>query len=121
MESMPADIQADAAAERSPLGAGELVPYGTEDLAMGWRRALVGRDRDRRMARTVVSIFGLVIGGSLGLFVGGLIGVIAAMLLLPAVPQLAMLIVICTTSCCLSMGAVIGPRVLQREAFDEPC
>ncbi|MCA9683757.1 MAG: hypothetical protein KC457_16275 [Myxococcales bacterium] len=102
-------------------GDGQLVPYDQALLAMGWHRALVGRSRDRPVARAVVATFGLVLGASTGLFLGGAVGVAIAMAVLPMVPKAAFFIVMFTTLSGLSAGAVIGPRVLQRETFDDLC
>ncbi|NVB40519.1 hypothetical protein G6O69_21945 [Pseudenhygromyxa sp. WMMC2535] len=93
--------------------------YGPTELALGWERALVGPARDRPLARAVVGTFGLILGASSGMFLGGMVGVAIAMAVLPMAPQLAFFIVLFTTLSCASAGAVIGPRVLQREAFDD--
>jgi len=104
-----------------PTHGGQLVRYDQAELAMGWHRALIGRSRDRPLARAVVGTFGVVLGASSGLFLGGTLGVAIAMAVLPMAPELAFFIVMFTTLSGMSAGAVIGPRVLQRETFDDLC
>lgn len=87
--------------------------------ALGWPHVVVGRSRDRPLARMVVGTFGLVLGASTGMFVGGMLGVLLAMALLPLMPDLAVSLLVVTTLTCTSAGAVLGTRVLQRETFDE--
>jgi len=67
----------------------------------------------------IVGTFGLVLGASTGLFLGGMLGVLLAMALLPFVPDIAVILLAVTTLTCTSAGAVLGARVLQRETFDE--
>lgn len=90
-------------------------------VALGWQTALVGRTHDRPIARAIIATFGLVLGASSGLFLGSVLGVIAALALLPLSSELALLVVLFTTISCASAGAVVGPRILQRETFDEVC
>ena len=86
---------------------------------LGWPLALVPRSRDRPLARLVIGTFGMVLGASTGLFIGGIIGVLLALVLLPLVPGIAIPMLLVTTLTCASAGAVVGSRVLQRETFDE--
>lgn len=86
---------------------------------LGWPHVVIGRERDRPLARLVVGASGLVLGASTGMFVGGMLGVILAMALLPLLPQIAVGLLVVTTLTCGSAGAVVGSRVLQRETFDE--
>lgn len=102
-----------------PTTGAELSRHAPADLALGWPRALIGRSRDRPVARMVVATFGLVLGASTGLFLGGMVGVVIAMALLPMLPEIAGWLVLFTTLSCASAGAVVGPRVLQRETFDD--
>jgi hypothetical protein len=87
--------------------------------ALGWPHVVIGRSRDRPLARVVVGTFGLVLGASTGMFVGGMFGVLLAMALLPLVPDIAVGLLVVTTLTAASAGAVVGSRVLQRETFDE--
>jgi hypothetical protein len=86
---------------------------------LGWPHVVIGRERDRPLARFVVGASGLILGASTGMFVGGMLGVILAMALLPLVPDIAVGLLVVTTLTCGSAGAVVGSRVLQRETFDE--
>ncbi|MFO7566139.1 MAG: hypothetical protein R6X02_26070 [Enhygromyxa sp.] len=86
---------------------------------LGWPHVVVGRERDRPLARFVVGASGLILGASTGMFVGGMLGVLLAMALLPLLPQIAVGLLVVTTVTCGSAGAVVGTRVLQRETFDE--
>jgi hypothetical protein len=86
---------------------------------LGWPHVVIGRDRDRPLARFIVGASGLVLGASTGMFVGGMVGVILAMVLLPLLPHLAFGVLMVMTLMCGSAGAVVGRRVLQRETFDE--
>ena len=86
---------------------------------LGWPHVVIGRERDRPLARLVVGASGLVLGASTGMFVGGMLGVILAMALLPLLPEIAVGLLVVTTLTCGSAGAVVGSRVLQRETFDE--
>jgi hypothetical protein len=87
---------------------------------LGWPHVVVvGRARDRPIARFVVGASGMILGASTGMFVGGMIGVILAMALLPLLPEIAVGLLVVTTLTCGSAGAVVGSRVLQRETFDE--
>jgi hypothetical protein len=95
----------------------ETRPACLEDL--GWPLAMSRRSRDRPLARLIVGTFGMVLGASTGLFVGGMLGVLLAMALLPLLPQIAVGLLLVTTLTCASAGAVVGTRVLQRETFDE--
>ena len=86
---------------------------------LGWPHVVVGRARDRLLARFVVGASGMILGASTGMFVGGMLGVILAMALLPLVPNLAIGVLMVVTLMCGSAGAVVGSRVLQRETFDD--
>lgn len=86
---------------------------------LGWPHVLVSRARDRPLARFVVGASGMILGASTGMFVGGMLGVILAMALLPLLPNIAVALLVVTTVTCGSAGAVVGSRVLQRETFDE--
>jgi hypothetical protein len=86
---------------------------------LGWPHVVIGRERDRPLARFVVGASGLILGASTGMFVGGMLGVILAMALLPLMPDIAVGLLVVTTLTCGSAGAVVGSRVLQRETFDE--
>ncbi|HVI03027.1 MAG TPA: hypothetical protein VM869_30235 [Enhygromyxa sp.] len=86
---------------------------------LGWPHVIIGRERDRPLARFVVGASGLILGASTGMFVGGMLGVILAMALLPLLPEIAVGLLVVTTITCGSAGAVVGSRVLQRETFDE--
>jgi hypothetical protein len=94
------------------------LPLDSSD-ALGWPHVIVGHERDRPLARFVVGASGLILGASTGMFVGGMLGVILAMALLPLLPQIAIGLLVVTTVTCGSAGAVVGTRVLQRETFDE--
>lgn len=86
---------------------------------LGWPHVIVGRSRDRPLARMIVGTFGLVLGASTGMFLGGMLGVLLAMALLPLLPQIAVTMLAVITLTCTSAGAVLGARVLQRETFEE--
>ncbi|GEM_PF-7117747 len=88
-------------------------------LALGWQGALAGRSRDRPIARAVICALGLVLGASSGMFLGSVLGIAVALVLVAMAPQLAFIIVMFTTLSGMAAGAVVGPRVLYREAFDE--
>lgn len=89
------------------------------ELLLGWPHVVVPPARDRRLARAVVKTFGMVLGASTGMFMGGLVGIVLAMFLLPLFADFALGLLITVTLASTSMGAVVGSRVLEREAFDE--
>ncbi|MFV8754606.1 hypothetical protein ACNOYE_29000 [Nannocystaceae bacterium ST9] len=90
------------------------------ELAMlGWPHVVVPRRSDRRVARAIVKTFGLVLGASTGMFVGGMLGIVVAMLMLPFFGEVAIGVLIVVTLAATSTGAVVGSRVLERETFDE--
>lgn len=98
----------------------ELARFSSDPTGvLGWPHVVVGRERDRPLARFVVGASGLILGASTGMFVGGMLGVILAMALLPLLPEIAVGLLVVTTLTCGSAGAVVGTRVLQRETFDE--
>jgi hypothetical protein len=70
------------------------------------------------LARRVISCFGLMLGGSAGLFVGGLGAALLVALLHPFVPHFAKLLLVSLTLFSVSFGAVVGRRVLERETFE---
>jgi hypothetical protein len=86
---------------------------------LGWPHVVVPRANDRRLARAVVKTFGMVLGASTGMFLGGIIGIVFAMFLLPLFADFALGLLLTVTLASTSMGAVVGSRVLEREAFDE--
>lgn len=88
-------------------------------MALGWPHIVVPPRRDRRLARTIVQAFGLVLGASTGMFLGGMLGILVAMLLLPVFGEVAIGVLIVVTLAATSTGAVVGSRVLERETFDE--
>ena len=95
-----------------------LVPTSAPPDGVGWPQVLAGHSRDRPLARMVVGTFGLVLGASTGLFLGGMLGVVCAAFLLPYAPSIAFLLLLVTSLTAASAGAVVGSRVLQRETFD---
>ncbi len=115
------------ASERASEASGGLVRVVPEpEGPLGWPHVVVGRARDRSLARHdrplarfVVGASGLILGASTGMFVGGMLGVILAMALLPLIPEIAIGLLVVTTLTCGSAGAVVGTRVLARETFDE--
>jgi hypothetical protein len=105
--------------ERQAISAGLARLPSARTSALGWPHVIIGRERDRPLARFVVGASGLILGASTGMFVGGMLGVILAMALLPLLPEIAVGLLVVTTLTCGSAGAVVGSRVLQRETFDE--
>ncbi|PRP90836.1 hypothetical protein ENSA5_60860 [Enhygromyxa salina] len=100
-----------------------LAPLGWPYVAVGSSGAAPGSTQLRAnfgqiLARRVIGGFGLMLGASAGLFVGGLAAVLLAALLHPFVPHLAELALLSITLFSLAAGAVIGRRVLQRETFE---
>jgi CHASE2 domain-containing sensor protein len=83
-----------------------------------WPQLAVGRDAEHPLARRVISCFGLVLGGSAGMIVGGLGAALLAALLFPFVPHLIGLVVLSVTLFSVAFGAIVGRRVLQRETFE---
>jgi len=102
----------------SEVGSSLMRPQPVE-LLLGWPHVVVPRRRDRRVARAIVKTFGLVLGASTGMFVGGMLGILIAMILLPLLGELALGVLVVVTLASTSMGAVVGSRVLERETFDE--
>ncbi len=96
-----------------------VAPANEPPAPLGWPHVVIGRARDRPLARFVVGASGMILGASTGMFVGGMLGVILAMALLPLLPNIAVGLLMITTLTCGSAGAVVGSRVLQRETFDE--
>lgn len=88
------------------------------DPALGWPYIAVRPIDDHPVARRVISMFGLVLGASAGLFVGGLGAALLAALLHPFMPHLAQLVLISVTVFSLAVGGVVGRRVLERETFE---
>lgn len=89
------------------------------EMVLGWPHVLVPLRRDRRLARAIVKMFGLVLGASTGMFVGGMFGIVVAMVLLPVLGEVALGLLVVVTLAATSLGAVVGSRVLERETFDE--
>jgi hypothetical protein len=85
---------------------------------LGLPQVVAGGPSDHPLARRVIGCFGLVLGGSAGLFVGGLGATLLAALLHPFVPQLARLVLLSITLFSVALGAIVGRRVLQRETFE---
>lgn len=96
-----------------------LRPRAEPQLVLGWPHVVVRRPRDRRVARAIVKTFGMVLGASTGMFVGGMLGILIAMLTLPLFGEVALGVLIAVTLAATSTGAVVGSRVLEREAFDD--
>ena len=86
--------------------------------AHSWPQLVTGGTTDHPLARRVIGCFGLVLGGSAGLFVGGLGATLLAALLHPFAPQLATLALVCVTLFSVALGSIVGRRVLQRETFE---
>jgi hypothetical protein len=91
----------------------------TNAMMLGWPHVVVPRRRDRRLARVIVQTFGLVLGASTGMFLGGMLGILVAMVMLPVFGELAIGMLLVLTLAATSAGAVVGSRVLERETFDE--
>ncbi|KIG15115.1 hypothetical protein DB30_06023 [Enhygromyxa salina] len=70
------------------------------------------------LARRVIGCFGLVLGGSAGLCVGGLGAALLVALLHPFMPHLANLLLLSLTLFSVAFGATLGRRVLERETFE---
>lgn len=85
---------------------------------LGWPYVAVGRGDDHPLARWVIGSFGLVLGASAGLFLGGMAAALLAALIHPFLPHLAQLVLSSVTVFSLSIGAVVGRRVLERETFE---
>src|SRR5690349_2804735 len=64
---------------------------------LGWPWVAVGSTDDYPLARRLIGMFGLVLGGSAGLFVGGMAATLIAALLHPFVPQVARLVLLSLT------------------------
>ena len=88
------------------------------DPGLGWPYIAVRPADDHPLARRVIGMFGLILGASAGLFVGGLGAALLAALLHPFMPQLAHMVLICVTVFSLAVGGVVGRRVLERETFE---
>lgn len=86
--------------------------------ALGWPYVAVSPTDGDPLARRLIGVFGMVLGGSAGLFVGGMAATLIAALLHPFVPGFARLVLLSLTLFSLAMGAVVGRRVLQRETFE---
>lgn len=96
-------------------------PRHSDTLVRTWTRlseALTRGTSDHPLARRVIGVFGLVLGGSAGLFIGGLGATLLAALLHPFVPHLANLALLSITLFSVAFGAIVGRRVLQRETFE---
>ena len=63
-------------------------------------------------------LYGLILGASAGLFIGGMAAALLAALIHPFLPHLAELVLLSVTLFSLSIGAVVGRRVLERETFE---
>jgi hypothetical protein len=85
---------------------------------LGWPYVAVNPADDYPLARRLIGMFGMVLGASAGLFVGGMAAALLAALLHPFVPHVARLMLVCVTLFSLAVGAVVGRRVLQRETFE---
>ena len=85
---------------------------------LGWPYVAIGKPDDHPLARWVIGSFGLVLGASAGLFVGGMAAALLAALIHPFLPHLAELVLLSVTVFSLSIGAVVGRRVLERETFE---
>jgi hypothetical protein len=88
------------------------------DSALGWPYIAVRATDDYPLARRLIGMFGLVLGGSAGLFVGGMAATLLAALLHPFLPRFARLVLLSLTLFSLAVGAIVGRRVLQRETFE---
>lgn len=86
--------------------------------SLGWPYVAVSPIDGDPLARRLIGVFGMVLGGSAGLFVGGMAATLIAALLHPFVPGFARLVLLSLTLFSLAMGAVVGRRVLQRETFE---
>jgi hypothetical protein len=86
--------------------------------ALGWPWVAVRSTDDHGLARRVIGMFGLVLGGSAGLFVGGMAATLIAALLHPFVPYFARLLLLSLTLFSLAVGAILGRQILQRETFE---
>lgn len=85
---------------------------------LGWPWVAVRSTDDYPLARRLIGMFGLVLGGSAGLFVGGMAATLIAALLHPFMPRVARLVLLSLTLFSLAVGAIVGRRVLQRETFE---
>jgi hypothetical protein len=85
---------------------------------LGWPYVAVRSTDDYPLARRLIGMSGLVLGGSAGLFVGGMAATLLAALLHPFLPRVARLVLLSLTLFSLAVGAIVGRRVLQRETFE---
>lgn len=85
---------------------------------LGWPYVAVRATDDYPLARRLIGMSGLVLGGSAGLFVGGMAATLLAALLHPFLPRVARLVLLSLTLFSLAVGAIVGRRVLERETFE---
>ncbi|PRP99333.1 hypothetical protein [Enhygromyxa salina] len=93
----------------------------SQALAKSWPRlsaVVTGGASGHPLARRIIGGFGLMLGGSAGLFVGGLGAALLVALLHPFVPHIANLLLLSITLFSVAFGAIIGRRVLERETFE---
>jgi hypothetical protein len=99
-----------------------LIDSDTDEVAtepeLGWPWVAVRSTDDYPLARRLIGVFGLVLGGSAGLFVGGMAATLLAALLHPFLPRFARLMLLSLTLFSLAVGAIVGRRVLERETFE---
>jgi hypothetical protein len=96
----------------------ELASELATEPALGWPYVAVPTTDDYPLARRLIGMFGLVLGGSAGMFVGGMAATLLAALLHPFLPHFARLLLLSITLFSLAVGAIVGRRVLQRETFE---
>jgi hypothetical protein len=94
------------------------VEHMPTESRLGWPYVAVRSTDDFPLARRLIGMSGLVLGGSAGLFVGGMVATLLAALLHPFVPHVARLVLLSLTLFSLAVGAIVGRRVLQRETFE---
>jgi hypothetical protein len=94
------------------------VEHVAGETTLGWPYVAVRSTDDFPLARRLIGMSGLVLGGSAGLFVGGMAATLLAALLHPFLPRVARLVLLSLTLFSLAVGAIVGRRVLQRETFE---
>jgi hypothetical protein len=94
------------------------VEHVASESELGWPYVAVRSTDDFPLARRLIGMSGLVLGGSAGLFVGGMAATLLAALLHPFLPRVARLVLLSLTLFSLAVGAIVGRRVLQRETFE---
>jgi hypothetical protein len=93
-------------------------PHAGSGRELGWPYIAVAPIDGQPLAHRLIGVFGFVLGGSAGLFVGGMAAALLAALLHPFVPGFARLVLLSVTLFSLAVGAMLGRRVLQRETFE---